>query len=133
MVALQQKEIEEEEQKKESRCWKESKPEEEKEKQKELREEEVRMMRTWSEEKSQRYVERFRGYRGDRRCKKCRWFRYMAHHYRRIEIKAERELKGGLCENGWEPLRCRVIVCEEKRMCYECKDLRGLAGMKPLP
>ena len=44
----------------------------EEEKQKKLREEEVRTMSTWSEEESQQYVERFRGYRGDTRCRKCR-------------------------------------------------------------
>jgi len=38
---------------------------EEEEKQNKLREEEVRVMKTWSEEKSWWYVERFRGYRGD--------------------------------------------------------------------
>jgi len=33
--------------------------------------EEVRIIRTWSEEESQQYVERFRGYRGDMRYRKC--------------------------------------------------------------
>ena len=81
-----------------------------------MKEEEIRVMGTWSEEESQKYVERFRGYRGDMRCRKCGWFGHMAHYCRRMEIEAERELRGGLCENRWEPLRCRVMVCEEERM-----------------
>ena len=40
----------------------------------------------------------------------------MAYHYRRMEIEAEREQRGELFENRWEPLRCRVMVCEEERM-----------------
>ena len=39
----------------------------------------------------------------------------MAHHCRRIEIEAEREQRERLCENRWEPLRCRVMVCKEER------------------
>ena len=74
------------------------------------------MMSTWSKEESWKYVERFREYRGDRRCRKCGWFRHIAHHCRRMEIEAERELRGGLYKNGWEPLRSRVMVCEEERM-----------------
>jgi len=73
------------------------------------------MMGMWSKEKSQRYVERFRGYRGDKRCRKCSWFGHMAHQCRREEIEAKRELRGGLRENRWEPLRCRVIRCDEER------------------
>ena len=61
-------------------------------------------------------VERFRGYRGDTRCKKCGWFGHRAHHYRRAEIKAEWEQREGLFENRWELLRCRVIACEKERM-----------------
>jgi len=72
-------------------------------------------MRTWSKEESWRYVKRFRGYRGDTRCRKCGWSGHMAHHCRRIEIEAEREQSGGPYENRWEPLRCRVMVCEEER------------------
>jgi len=72
-------------------------------------------MRTWSKEESWRYVKRFRGYRGDTRCRKSGWSGHMAHHCRRIEIEAEREQSGGPYENRWEPLRCRVMVCEEER------------------
>ena len=72
-------------------------------------------MRTWSEEENRRYVERFRGYRGNMRCRKCGWFGHMAHHCRRAEIEAEREQKGGLQENRWKPLECRVMRCEEER------------------
>ena len=43
----------------------------EEEKQSKLKEEEIRTMRTWSKEKSQQHVERFRGYRGDKRCRRC--------------------------------------------------------------
>jgi len=60
-------------------------------------------------------VERFRGYRGDTRCRKCGWFGHMAHHYRRVEIEAEREQTGGLQENRWKPLECRVMRCDEER------------------
>ena len=60
-------------------------------------------------------MERFRGYRGDTRCRKCGWFGHMAHHYRRAEIEAEREMRGGLQENRWKPLECRVMRCEEER------------------
>ena len=52
----------------------------EEEKQEKLREEEVRTMSTWSTEESWQYVKRFRGYRGDKRCRKCNWFGHMAHH-----------------------------------------------------
>ena len=60
-------------------------------------------------------MERFRGYRGDTRCKKCGWFGHKAQHCRREEIKAEKELIRGLYKNMWEPLRCRVMSCEEDR------------------
>jgi len=73
--------------------------EEEEEKQNKLKEEEIRTMGTWSKEESWKYIERFRGYRGDTRCRKCRWFRHMAYYCRRIEIEAEREQRGGSCEN----------------------------------
>ena len=56
-------------------------------------------MRTWSEEKSQEYVERFRGYRGDTRCRKCRWFRHMTHHCKRMEIEAGSR-EGGCLKTG---------------------------------
>jgi len=74
MVALRQKKIEEEEQREEKQRQKERDETKEEEKQKKLKKEEVRTMRTWSEEESRRYVERFRGYRGDTRCRKCGWF-----------------------------------------------------------
>jgi len=67
MVALKQKEIEEEEQKEERRRERERDKKVEEKKQNKLKEEEVRMMKTWSKEESRQYVERFRGYRGDRR------------------------------------------------------------------
>jgi len=116
MVALKQKEIEEEELREQSRRQRERDAKEEEEKQNKLKEEEVRVMKTWSEEESWQYVERFKGYRGDRRYKKCGWFGHMAYHCRRTKIKAEREPRGGSCENGWELLRCRVMTCEEERM-----------------
>jgi len=83
MVVLRQKETEEEER----RNQRERDEKEKKEKQTKLNEEEVRTMSMWSEEESQQYVERFRGYRGDTRCRKCGWFGHMAHHYRRTEIE----------------------------------------------
>ena len=39
----------------------------------------------------------------------------MAHQCRREEIEAERELRGESCENRWEPLRCRVMRCNEEK------------------
>ena len=72
-------------------------------------------MSTWSEEKSRQYLERFRGYRGDKRCKKCSWFGHMAHQCKREEVEAERELRGGSDENRWKPLECRVMRCDEER------------------
>ena len=111
MVALRQKEIEEDE----NRRQKERDKKEKEEKQTKLREEEVRMMKTWSEEESWQYVERFRGYRGDKRCRRCSWFGHMAHQCKREEIKAERKLRGGSCENRWEPLKCRVMRYDKER------------------
>jgi len=99
MVALRQKEIEEEGRERERRQQEEEETKIEEEKQNKLKEEEVRTMSTWSEEKSRRYVEKFRGYRGDARCRKCGWFGHMAYHCRRAEIEAEREQRGRLQEN----------------------------------
>ena len=61
-------------------------------------------------------MERFRGYRRDKRCRKCSWFGHMVHQCRREEIEAEREQRRGLQENKWELLKCRVMACEEERM-----------------
>jgi len=116
MVALRQREIEEEENREEGQRQREEEVKVEEEKQRELREEEVRMMRGWTEEESRKHVKRFRGHRRDRRCRRCRWFGHIAHHYRRAEIKAERELRGESYENRWELLRCRVMAIEEERM-----------------
>jgi len=94
-------------------------------------------MKEWSKEESQRYVEKFRGYRGDIRCKRCGWFRYKAQHFRKEEVEAERKLRGEWHENMWEPLRYRVMVCEEERKaaysvrrevqqgvkCWECGEV----------
>ena len=126
MVALRQKEIEE----KKNRRQRERDEKEEEEKQTKLKEEEVRTMRTWSKEESRQYVERFRGYRGDKRCKRCSWFRHMAHQCRREEIEAERELRGGSCENRWELLRCRVMRCNEERKAVHSKRREAQQGMK---
>ena len=115
MVALKQKEIDEEEQRRESRRQRERDEKEKEEKQNKLKEEEIRMMGTWSEEESRQYVERFRGYRRDKRCRKCSWFRHIAHQCRREEIEAERKQREGLQENRWELLKCRVMACEEER------------------
>jgi len=72
-------------------------------------------------------MEKFRGYRGDKRCRRCNWFGHMAHQCKREEIKAEREQRGGSGENRWEPLRCRVMACkEERRTVKEAKG--GLAA-----
>jgi len=60
-------------------------------------------------------MEKFRGYRGDTRCRKCGWFGHQAHHYRKEEIEDKREMNGGWYKNRWEPLRCRVMACEEER------------------
>jgi len=130
MVALKQKEMEEEERGKERKRQKEEETKIEEEKQKGLIEEEVQRMSTWSKEESRQYVERFRGYRGDKRCRRCNWFRHMAHQCRREEIKAERELRGGLEENRWEPLRCRVMTCDEERKVVCSVRREAQQGMK---
>jgi len=95
MVVLRQKEIEGEE----NRRQRERDEKKKEEKQTKLKEEEVRAMRTWSEEESQQYVERFRGYKGDKRCKRCSWFGHMAHQCRRKKIEANKRQEGELCEN----------------------------------
>ena len=82
-------------------------------------------------------MEKFRGYRGDKRCRRCNWFMHMAHQCRREEIKAERKLRGESCENRWELLRCRVMRCDKEReavhsirreaqqevKCWECREV----------
>jgi len=115
MVALKQKEIGEEEERKEKQQQKEEEDRVEEEKQNKLKKEEIRMMSTWSKEESQQYMERFRGYRGDKRCRRCNWFAHMAHQCRRREIEAEREQREGSVENKWKPLECRVMRCDEER------------------
>jgi len=60
-------------------------------------------------------MERFRGYRGDTRCRKCGWFGHMAHYCRRTEIENKRELRGGLCENRWKLLEYRVMRWDKER------------------
>jgi len=134
MVALKQKE---KKQREEVRRERERDKKEEEEKQTKLKEEEVRKMRTWSKKESWQYVERFRGYREDKRCKKCNWFGHMAHQCKREEIKAERRERGGLQENRWKPLECRVMRCDEERKaahsmrrevqqgvkCWECGEV----------
>jgi len=83
-------------------------------------------MRGWTEKKSWRYVERFRGYRSDTRYRKYGWFGHMAYHCRRTEIEAEREQRGGLWENRWKPLRYRVMACKEERLaaCSERREVQ---------
>ena len=39
----------------------------------------------------------------------------MAHHCRRAEIEAERELRGGSAENKWKQLECRVTRYNKER------------------
>ena len=129
MVALKQKEIEEE-LREESWRHRERDTEEEEKKQNELKEEEVRTMRMWSKEESWRYIERFKGYRRDTRCRKCGWFGHVAHHCRRAEIEAEREQREGLDENRWEPLRCRVMACDEERMAAHSKRREAQQAVK---
>jgi len=60
-------------------------------------------------------MERFRGYRRDRRCKKCNWFGHRAYQCKRAKVEAERELRGGSDENRWKPLECRVMRCDKER------------------
>ena len=115
MVAMRQKEIDEQEDRRRKEQEKEEERKVEEEKQNRLKEEEIRMMSTWSEKESQQYVERFRGYRGDRRCKKCNWFGHRAYQCKRREVEAERELRGGSDENRWKLLECRMMRCDEER------------------
>ena len=115
MVAMKQKEIDEQEEGRRREREEKEKRKVEEEKQNMLKEEEIRTMSTWSDKESQKYVERFRGYRGDKRCRKCSWFGHMAYQCRKGEIEAEREQRGGLQGNRWKPLECRVMRCDEKR------------------
>jgi len=73
-------------------------------------------MRNWSAEESREYIKRFREYRRDTRCRKYSWFGHTAHQCRKEEIEAEREQRGRPFENWWEPLKCRVMACEEERV-----------------
>jgi len=130
MVALKQKEMEEEERKRERRQQEEEEIKKEKEKQEKLKEKEVQTMRTWSKEESRWYVERFRGYRGDKRCRKCSWFGHMAYQCRRKKVEAERELRGESEENRWEPLRYRVMMCDEEREAAHSVRREAQQGMK---
>jgi len=116
MVAIRQKKIDEEEKREENRQLKEKEKEEEKEKQNKLRKEEIRTMKGWTEKESQEHVEKYKWYRGDTRCRRCRWFGHIAHYCRREEIKAKREMREGWFENKWELLKCRVMACEEERI-----------------
>ena len=126
MVALRQKKIDEEENRKQR---KKDEKEEEK-KQTKLEEEEVRAMSAWSEKESQRYVEKYRGYKGDRRCKKCSWFGHRAHQCRREEVEAAKELRGGSDENRWKPLECRVMKCNEEREAARSVRKEAQQGVK---
>ena len=107
MVELRQKEVEEEESREESRRQKEEETRVEEEKQNKLKKEEIRVMRSWNEEKSQQYMERFRGYRGDTRCRKYRWFGHMAHllatSHEQQQCWTRRDLERGLGEGCHEP------------------------------
>jgi len=102
MVAMRGKEIEEEKRREESHWLREKEAKEEEEKQNKLREEEIRTMREWSKEESQEYVEKFRGYREDTRCRKYGWFGHMAYHCRKEEIETKREQRGGPFKNKWD-------------------------------
>ena len=102
----------------------------EEEKQNKLREEEVKVMRTWSEEESWRHVKKYRGYRGDKRCKKCSWFGHMAHQCRREEVEAEREQRGGSYKNRWKTLECRVMRCDEEREVARSMRREAQRGVK---
>ena len=130
MVALRQKEMEEEERGRKKRRQEEEETKREEEKQDKLREEEVRTMKTWNEEESRQYVERFRGYRGDRRCKKYNWFGHRAYQCKRVEVEAERELRGGSDENRWKPLECRVMRCDEEREAARSMRREAQQGVK---
>ena len=75
-------------------------------------------------------MERFRGYRGDKRCKKCSWFGHIAHQCRREEVEAKREQRGGSQENRWEPLECRVMRCDEEREAAHSTRREAQQGIK---
>ena len=74
-------------------------------------------------------MERYRGYRGDKRCKRCSWFGHMAHQCKREEIEVERRQRGGSIENRWKPLECRVMRCDKEReaqqqmKCWGCGEV----------
>jgi len=64
---------------------------------------------------TQQQLEAFKGYRRDRRCRRCNWFGHMARHCQYEERMAEREQREELCRNRWNTLRTRVMGCEEDR------------------
>jgi len=130
MVAMRQKEINEQEDRRRKEREEEEEKSKEEEKQNKLKDEEIRTMRTWSKKESRRYVEKFRGYREDTRCRKRRGFGHMAHHCRRAEIEAEREQRGRLQENRWKPLECRVMRCDEEREAAHSVRREAQQGVK---
>jgi len=54
------------------------------------------------------YIEMMRERRGDRRCRKCRWFGHLARHCRQKEILAERRRKLESRGNKFAPLLSKV-------------------------
>ena len=57
----------------------------------------------------------YKGYRGDRRCKRCSWFGHLTHNYEYEERVVARKQREELCGNRWNVLRSRVMGYEEER------------------
>jgi len=60
-------------------------------------------------------LEVYKGYREDRRYKRCSWFGHLARNCEYKERVAAREQREGLCSNRWSALKSRVMGCEEDR------------------
>jgi len=60
---------------------------------------------------TQQQIEIFQGYRGDRRCFTCEWFRHLACDCRNKELMEARRTQEEESKNRWEALRSCVMSC----------------------
>jgi len=79
---------------------------------------------------TQQQLESYKGYRGDRRCKRCSWFGHLACNCEHEERVAAREQREELCGNRWNVLRSRVMGCEEDRRAVHSIRREVQQGMK---
>ena len=79
---------------------------------------------------TQEQVEKYRGYRGDRRCKRCSWFGHMAYNCQYEERLVAREQRRGLCNNRWNVLKSRVMGCKENRKVVHSEKREAQQGVR---